>query len=268
MKQKAIEIVLNKFERINKYLRKSGKRFHGGHIHLFRLEVKKLLSFFEMLSLKQSKTHFLKRLQKLYKILGKIRLIQLQKKAILITISKNHINLPTNYLKYLENDKHRLQKKAKYRIKNMKPLKTKRISKELPNKIGPVIPREYFSLQINALNNLLALEKPDEQSLHQIRKVLKNMLDDLPFMSGSKIQDFKYCTKDEMKCLESKIGEIHDISLSLKLLVEAPKCQYGIEEKQILTSIQNRWQKDKDDLRRQINLSVLMGTKEGILKGE
>jgi CHAD domain-containing protein len=233
------------------------KLFNPGHIHSFRLEVKKIQAFFQLLSVEMRDIHYPKQLKKIYKILGKIRLIQLQQEFLHETAKGFHIKLPVHYLAQLENDKKKLKKSAEYRIKNMKALKAGKLNNEVPDNIGAGLVQKYFSIQENTLKDSLAIINPDETSLHMTRKILKKMLYNMQYLKkGNKPADFIYRRQNLMKSMESEIGSFHDISLSLQLLEDAiRKGQSGIEETETLTSIRDQWQKDKSIVRKQIDHS-------------
>jgi CHAD domain-containing protein len=254
MKQETGKIIRERLEKLNKYLQKTGGRFRAKSIHSFRLEVKKLRSFLKLFMVNESTVFIPKRLKKLYRLLGRIRLIQLHHKAILATAHKSHIGQPSHYLASLENQRCKLKKEAKNYIRTMKPLRAKNFGKGLPCKIPPEDSIKYFALQENGLDILLHRPDPDEESLHAARKILKGMLYDLPYLKDSDIRnrEFNSVWAAGMKSLESKIGEFHDISTSLQILREALRKHYGIREKHYLTLILNQWQKDKEDLKRQI----------------
>src|SRR5450631_361805 len=113
MKQKTGEIFAERLEKLNKYLHKTGGRFRAKPIHSFRLEVKKLRSFLKMITVSVNTMSIPKRLKKLYKLLGKIRLIQLQRQAILETTSKSHTGTLAHYTASLETERCVLKKIAK-----------------------------------------------------------------------------------------------------------------------------------------------------------
>jgi CHAD domain-containing protein len=258
MKQEIKQIIKRRFKRLIMYRNKRGKWFHAGTIHSFRLDIKKLRSLLVLVSADKGKITLPKPLKKLYRITGKIRLIQLQRKAIFKTTSKYHIPVPTKYLNRLENEKRELESESKYQIRKMKALNANKFSKAIPEKIEKETCRKYLSVQQNTLNELILSCSNDEQSLHQVRKILKAILDDLPYMKDKiKINPaFNHDMKNAMKTLESKIGEFHDISVSLQLLAEVLVSKYGDEENKTLISIRRQWQKDRD-IQGQIDFSKL-----------
>jgi CHAD domain-containing protein len=265
MKQETGEIIGERLEKLNKYLHKTAGRFRAIPIHSLRLEVKKLRSFLKMITVNGNTVSIPKRLKKLYRLLGRIRLIQLHRQAILEVTGKFHTGKPAHYLLSLENERRKLKKEAKNRVRKMKPLRAKNFGKGLPEKIGAVGSLKYFALQGNRLIDLLHHPNPDEESLHEIRKILKGILYDLPYLKDKNIRNrhLNQTRTADMKSLESKIGEFHDISTSLQLLREAMKNPYGIREKHYLTLILNLWQKDKEDLKRQItDLGLTLSNKD------
>src|ERR1700687_2409470 len=126
MKENTKNIIRKSLDRIKKGLRKSKGNFNAKHIHSTRIEVKKMRSFLQLLSGENKGIRIPSQLKKAYKLLGKIRLIQLQQQSIHETTMSTQIYLPDRYLTQLENEKARLKKIAKRRIKNLEPLKLKK----------------------------------------------------------------------------------------------------------------------------------------------
>ena len=254
MKQETREVIGERLNKLNKYLHKAGGRFRAETIHSFRLEVKKLRSFLTLLSLNGHLISLPKRLKKLYRLLGRIRLVQLQSKTVFEVANKCNKVQPVHYLISLENERSKLKKEAKKYIRKMKPLKIKSFGKNLPDEITKENSLKYFTLEENKLVDLLHLPNPDEESLHGIRKIMKGMLYDLPYLKDRRIRDreLNKTRTADMKVLESKIGEFHDISTSLRLLNEALKDSSEKGENHCLTLILSHWQKDKENLKRQI----------------
>ena len=257
MKHVTKKIIKKRFDKLNRYLEKQDEWFHARTIHSFRLEVKKLRSFLALLSVDHSKISAPRRLKKLYGILGKIRLNQLQRNAITGTTEKYNILLPAQYLAGLEKEKRELKKEAENLIHKTKSLSAKKLIRVIPARANAGMLRKYFARQGSRLHGLLQLRLDDNESLHQVRKILKSLLYALSFL---KQQDEikKYFSNDQikdLKLLESKIGEFHDISISRQILKEALKDVPNLREKESLIWIKNRWQKDLDESRKQIDLS-------------
>jgi CHAD domain-containing protein len=254
MKQETGKIIGERLEKLNKYLRKKDGQFRVKPIHTFRLEVKKLRSLLHLLTPDGSKVFIPQRLKKLYKLLGKIRLGQLHHRAILQTTDILQAARPAQYIELLENETRGFRKEAKKHMRKMKPLKVKDFGRALPETISKTESFKYFILQTNRLENLLHLPEPDEESLHEIRKIMKNMLYDLQYLKDWNIRNLELNQKrmSDMKILESKIGEFHDIYTSQKLLEKTLKTPDGIPEEHCLSLILSHWQDDKENLKRQI----------------
>jgi CHAD domain-containing protein len=254
MKQETGDIIGERLEKINKYLHKSGGQFKPESIHSFRLEVKKLRSFLKMIALSGNTVSIPKRLKKLYRILGRIRLIQLQRQAILKTTAKAHTGTPSHYTASLVTEKYSLKKNAKKYIHTMPPLKTKDFGRDLPDKIVAADSWKFFALQENRLADIFRLANPDEKTLHEARKILKIIIYDLPYMKDRSIRsrELNRTRTAQMKALESKIGEFHDISTCIRFLGQALKDSYGIREKNSLSLILNQWEKDNGEVKKQI----------------
>ncbi len=254
MKQEISDVIEKRFGKIDKYLRKTHGRCKPESIHSFRLEVKKLRSFLKMIAINGNEVSIPKRLKNLYRLLGRIRVIQLQRQAILETTSKSHTGIPAHYTSSLETERSLLKKKAKSYIRTMQPLKAKKFHKGIPYKITAADLLNFYTMQEHRLAAIFHFENPDEKSLHEARKIIKSMLYDLPFVKDRKIsirESNQTCTA-HLKLLELKMGKFHDISTSVQYLREALKDSYGIREKHILTLIVNQWEKDKEGLKRQI----------------
>jgi CHAD domain-containing protein len=269
MKQETEEIIAEKLNKLNKYFRRTGGRFKDDSIHSFRLEVKKLRSFLKLVEVSGRSVSFPKRLKKLYRILGNIRLVQLHRQAIIKAAGKFNISKPAFYLISLKNERHKLKKDAKKYIRKIKPLRTDMFCKDSPDSFTWQDSRRYFDLQKNKLGNLLHLTEPDEESLHDIRKAMKGILYDLPYLKDENRRsgEFNKAWAADMKLLESKIGKFHDITAYIRLLKNALNGIYGIREKLYLTLILNEWENDKEDLKRLITKLGLHLSAEDIKAG-
>jgi CHAD domain-containing protein len=261
MKSKAKKIIGERYEGINKYLKKPNQWFDSGHIHSFRLEVKKLNSFLGLLSVGADKIKLPKRLKEVYKILGRIRMIQLQEKNVFGTAKDLGIDVPVRYLVSLKIEKAELKKRAKDLVENIRSLKAKKLGWEMPRLISSENAGLYLGRQENSLSELITSQRNDK-SLHEVRKILKNMLYDLPFLKHEMKErmEFSHDNTHQMKSLESNLGAFHDISLSLQQLTTALNGQYEGEEREILKSIQQQWLKNKDHLRNRLDFSRLIIT--------
>jgi len=267
MKRNAKKIIGERYAGINKYLKKPDRWFEVDHIHLFRLEVKKLNSFLGLLSMGADKFNLPKALKKVYKILGRIRMNQLQEENVLCTAKELRIGLPVHYLISLKIEKSELKKRAKGLLMNIEPLRVKKLGGDIPKIILSENERSYLVGQEKNLNELITGQS-DDKSLHRVRKVLKNILYDLPFLKHEMKErpEFSRDNTRRMKSLESDLGTFHDISLSLQQLARAMNGQYERAEREILMSIQEQWTKNKEHFSDQLAFSRLTFTGKESLK--
>jgi CHAD domain-containing protein len=259
MKRGNREILAGSIENINKYLKKSGKGFHASDIHSFRIEVKKLQAFVQITSFENTYIRMRGRLKKFYKLLGRIRFIQLLQETIPDASHACNIPLPKKYLSGLSSDKKKLKKMAGDRIRIMKFFKVSDFSRDLPDKMQMNSTRIYFATKKNALNGLLKIGNPDELQWHEARKIAKEIVSNcLLFKTNrNRMQGFTKNVIKILRSLESGIGCFHDISLSLRFLEkEIRNPQLDMSEQGILKDINNQWQKEKENWRKKMELLV------------
>src|SRR5258706_15419279 len=101
MESNSLNIIRYKFKKANKSLRKVGKNFQPKDIHEFRVEVKRLKALFELFSAglnDDNKIKIPRRFRKMYKIMGEIRITQLQEDRVVSTLKKLHLKMPFRYM--------------------------------------------------------------------------------------------------------------------------------------------------------------------------
>src|ERR1700676_4708726 len=179
MSLNSVHIVHRKFDRINKSLKKINRNFYESDIHEFRLEIKYLHAFLQLLRMETSTSKHIrisKRLKKAYRLEGKIRLIQLLIKNLKGTSKKIPLKPPGLYIKSLQKEKKELEKTIKVHLKSMKPLNSKNFSKDIPHHIHTSSFMQFVRKQESSLHYLSASGYQDEENLHQIRKIAKTLV--------------------------------------------------------------------------------------------
>lgn len=225
MKHSEIRHVLeSRFEKIDEFLDKMIKHFDSEDIHDFRVEIKKVRAFMRLAATRLPGPEELKmpyHIKSLYRHAGIIRNLQLQQHRIFEFIKEKETRQPFQYLKILSNHEEEWKQKIK-EIYNLKALKAEEeaIVTTLRFKAGKTTIESYIQNRVEEFKSLMAVREYSDEELHQLRKILKDILYTLPF-TGDYFFSFFKCelqTKEDIKSLTDLLGEFQDACISLKLL--------------------------------------------------
>jgi CHAD domain len=254
-------IIARRFKKINRAVRKLEEKFSPARIHAFRLEVKHLNSFLKLLAAGGNTNHEVSmpgRIKKAYRKTGKLRLIQLEKESIRRLANQSDLHEPLHYMIWLETEEQRLQESAEIYFGKMKRLKAGHFIRPLPRKIQRDMIRKFYEAQVVTVRNLVINEKWDEKSLHEARKILKNLIYNGPWIKNVAVKPESSDEQRELlKALESKIGSYHDLCASLRLLPEDKHIGMKDEsESTSLLNIRKEWGNEKRALIKEIDHSI------------
>jgi CHAD domain-containing protein len=232
-------------------------------IHLLRVEMKKLKAFLSLLGKKgkgHPKPEISKGLQKFYKILGQIRILQLQQEFIRKEIRETGLPEPAIYMGIL----HKMEELVKTEatglaIHKKTPEKEKlAIRKNVPDKLLLTTLESFLDKNILAIIKLLSQDPPDEQSMHIIRKRLKAIQ-----YNGALIKTARavkagsgFPRDEEVQSVARLLGQYHDLRFALLLLDdELNDPHIPDDEKQLLLNIRMKWKNQKEQTGKQANLA-------------
>jgi hypothetical protein len=260
MKSGTESIISQRFRRINKSLKKLKKTSSPASIHLFRLDVKHLDSFLKLLAMEKNIPGSIlipDRVKKAFRKTGELRLIQLEKEYIRTAASKFDMHKPVHYFKMLKGEEKRLKKSTRDYFEKIKPLKTAKFIHHLPGEIRQSTIQTFYEAQTAALHKLLTREKWNEKSMHEVRKILKNLLYNRAGIKNISIKRiFSGEQLELIKELESKIGSYHDLCSALRLLQNKHIRKCDRLENIIIQNIRKEWRMERRRLMKEIELSI------------
>lgn len=250
--------VEERFKKINLVLQKVIPDFAPDDIHDFRVEVKKLkalLKLFSSASENPSIFLFPKRLNKVYKTLGHLREWQIQKQKI--DRSRSEKNYP-GHLPYLN----KIDVKTElYKLKAVDLIwdlpsfvqNKEQIKNCCPDKGLTATISAFFHSKMEIIHNMLLSGKRDDESMHEMRKLLKDVQYVLSEAEkkGEPVEGFSRLKT--IQKVSGQLGEFHDLYVALALLDrELEDLHNNGKEKDQLQPIQQDWRSEKEKLRQQV----------------
>jgi CHAD domain-containing protein len=259
MKHTEIRDILEcRYQKIEIAFNKVMEGFGTDEIHLFRVEVKKLRAFLKLVRTIRDGTHAGKlpaRLRKFYGAIGIVRNLQVQEQRILTESEAGCYVLPRQYLHLLE-EKKTIDIAAAGGIASGKAPFRKgmdQVGAILPGKLNPKMIKRFVSSEISALERLLTPVYPDDESLHLVRKLIK----DLQYTWTYIIEDLSITLshglpagKDDIKRIAARLGDFQDISDGLELLNADNLIRVdNEEERSVLQHIGRKWREENENAR-------------------
>ncbi len=224
MKQKwIVAVICKRFKKIDACFHKIGGSFEMESIHEFRTGVKKLRAFMRLLSAetgKESKLKIPKKMKAFYGYAGTVRNLQLQLKNIEASngnIQQAATEAYVDYLKKMtekwkENIIELMEQRKNFRVDQ------KKIVKQLPVKLTRAGIKRFVHLKLNELPEFInAL--PGDDALHSIRKLLKDLLYNWPYLKRyKKLLPPGLSKREKIKSFTELIGLFLDKSVAIFLL--------------------------------------------------
>jgi CHAD domain-containing protein len=258
MKQKAISIIINKrFKKANRLFREIINRYEVEPVHDFRTEIKKLKAFLRLLNVEvgDDTLKISKKMKTFYGYAGIIRNLQLQFKTMGDYSGNPQYTVTETYIDYLK----KMIEKWKENViefvesKNNFQDDQKKIIKQLPIKLVKGSAKRFLENKMNELACLIA-ELPDDDVLHSIRKLLKDILYNWIYIEHySKLLPADFSDKEKIKSFTELIGLFLDKRIAIILLETYCKdCEenglFFENETSELKEIENGWKKEKEEL--------------------
>ena len=257
MKQREISAVINKrVKKIDKLLRKIISRFEEESIHEFRTEIKKLRAFLRLLNVEVDDDRFKipKKMKTFYGYAGNIRNLQLQLKNMYTYIGNPKYTFMETYIEYL---KKIIEKWKENSIEFMESENNfgkdeKKIIKQ-PGKLRRGSVKKFMQNKMLELASLVK-DLPDDEVLHNIRKLLKDILYNWAFIKHtSKLLPPVFSEEEKIKSFTELLGLFLDKVIGINLLETYCKdCEENglFFEKEVreLQEIEGEWKKEKQEL--------------------
>lgn len=271
MKQNEIYAVINKrFKKIEVLFREIISGFEMESIHEFRTEIKKLRAFLRLLNVEidtDNRLKISKKMKTFYAYTGTIRNLQLQLKNMDAYIENPQYTVIETYFEYLKKIIEKWKENAIEFMKSENNFYTdkKKIIKQVPGKIRKASAKKFLQNKMNELARLVK-DLPDDDVLHSIRKLLKDILYNWTYIKQySKLLSSVFSEEEKIKSFTELLGLSLDKGIGINLLETYCKdCEENglFIEKEIkeLQEIEGGWKSEKQKLTQIIYL------KPGLLK--
>jgi len=258
MKQKGIAAVIDKrFKKIDSHFHSVITGFEIEPIHEFRTDIKKLRAFFRLLNVEidEDRLKVSKRMKMLYGYGGTIRNFQLQLKNMHAYLADPRYTIIEAYMEYLKKMIEKWKANAiefngqgsNFRDDN------KKIHEQLPERLRRASVKKFLQNKMSELAYLLK-ELPGDDVLHQIRKILKDILYNWVFIKRyKKLLPPDFSTEEKIKPFTEILGLFMDKSIGVILLETYCKdCEenglFIEKEMSELQEIERNWKREKQEL--------------------
>ena len=190
-------------------------------IHQFRVEIKKLRALLRLLNAGREdgrELHIGKRLHSFYAVVGNLRGLQLQGQTIHRLCKKLRCPVPAHYLAQLRQQEAGVKTTIRSEALSL-PLSPvrKRLQKAAHEDLNDATAGNFTRIKKYELLHLLALPIHADEQLHQLRKLLKDLLYVWP-LTGPAIADAfpgKILTAKKCLFLTDKLGDFQDVCIAL-----------------------------------------------------
>jgi len=235
------------YSTINKATKEILLHFNETAIHNFRTEIKKLKSLLLLAGMKTKKIKAYKlpgKLHAFYAATGMIRSLQLEQHRTdtihdpyYAAFLKNEISTGTEHCVAIAQGKSPFRKAIK------------KLIHIVPARLDKSFVKRFSLYEMHKLKKLLLPVYTRDSSLHEARKILKNILYNCNYRIGSPV---KMANKKKMSCAVERLGEFQDTCSSLQLL---KKHERRLHMKEI-NEIGEQKEKDRAGLHRLLKTMV------------
>jgi CHAD domain-containing protein len=255
MKRNKISVIIKRrFDKPGKLFIRIIIDFEIESIHQFRTEIKKLRAFLRLLNMQSDRQlKISKEIKKFYGCIGMIRNLQLQIKNVNDYLENSGDQIPATYIEKLNAE-----------IELCKTDSTKFISAEnfsdnvekiinrLPINFKKASIKQFIFKKLNELKQLV-IYIHDDEALHSIRKILKDILYNWSFIKHyHKLLPAGIAEKKNILSLTEILGDFCDKKIGLELLRTYCSGIIESEENKVLQKIIQKWQAEKLNLKQQI----------------
>jgi CHAD domain-containing protein len=227
MKNKEIISIFKlRFKKIEKHYHRLTENFKEEDIHLFRVEIKKLRAFIRLVNSSEvpNEQRIPKSIIKFYHALGNIRNLQLLQDSIKSLSKDLSIENPSGYLQCLHEEENSGKEKASRlaKLNSFKRIK-KELIEEAPAELSKQTKETFVQENRSRLAQLLALPFFYDETLHDIRKIIKDLLYNYNYLETSinNLIPSALNNSEVMERLTSLLGDFHDLCVVIYFLGNA-----------------------------------------------
>jgi CHAD domain-containing protein len=261
MKSEEIISALDKrFKKVEKHYNKSFEDFELEEIHGFRLEMKKLRAFIRLINTNIPGYRKIKKERKIksfYNTTGNIRNLQLYQQRVSHLCYNMLLEKPVQYLQLLHNEENKQKKKAG-RIADKISFNhfQKKIIDLVSDKLNTQSVQAFVIQKKHTLLELIFLLDYSDEAMHEIRKVLKDLLYDWKYISSYVSPAFPawFTYKKNIEVFTDKLGEFHDLCIALYFFKPVYIDKNADEkEKKILLTLRQKLEETKGEMKEEIS---------------
>lgn len=258
MKNDEVQTVIKQhFKTIDKLFHRIIIDFDPDDILEFRIEIKKLKSFIHLVNMESASGHqfrITKKLKTFYGYTGIIRNLQLHLKNINSFYKDSAGSIPETYISKMEKEIQywKVNTKSFMNSDNNFYNDEEIMLSEFPNKLTKGSIKKLLQYTFYELSVLLK-HLEDDEVLHSIRKSLQDIAYNLPVIQYYAIIIPAGLGNDKniLSCIEL-LEIFRDRCIDLVLLKTYYDDSFTTEEKKVLQQIENKWQKEKQEIRKKI----------------
>ena len=255
-----INVFDKRFKKVKKHYNKSFEDFEIEEIHGFRLEMKKLRTFIRLINTsipEEKKIKIGGKIKSFYNTTGNIRNFQLHQQRVSHICDDMLLEKPVLYLQLLHNEESMLKKKAgqiadKISYNHFR----KKIVDLVPDKLNTESVRAFIIQKKHTLLELILLLDYSDEALHEIRKVLKDLLYDWKYISSyvPAALPAYFTTKKNIEVFADKLGEFYDLCIALYFFKPVYIDKIADEkEKKILLTLRQKLELTKGEMKEEIS---------------
>ena len=252
-----IEKYRSLFKKLSTYYHKVIRDFDMDDIHDFRVEIKKLKAFIRLMNIATpNEQHKLPgSLKSFYNVIGNLRSLKLHQQRIKSLCEQLAVEEPANYLKELSKQKKYWRKTA---LQIAEDLSLKDFENKLVDNTSENIKEEVINNFVvkykNKLEYLISLRFYVDQTLHDIRKALKDIMYNWSYVQSAAgiLLPGEWHELKSIESAASKLGDFYDLCVSIQLLHLYFSAETDQDEKTVLGKLEAHLELQKTELKTEI----------------
>lgn len=246
-----ISRIKEKYKKIDRILNNVILDFDPGDIHLFRLEVKKLRSLLRFsCAAKKKPLNIPKKLRAFYRTLGVVRSLQIQLQSIKNIPPTGCYSLQKSYPDFITREIEGKLASAKKMVTRKNPFAKEKhaLLSRLPNGIRQKAIRRFTTQHVSRLAHLMQPAYLPDESLHRIRKLLKDILYTWPLTAErTALPSTIIMSKEEVHAITEILGNFQDTCTRLDLLhAHYKRQQLSLNQRLAWRTLENHWWQEKE----------------------
>ncbi len=220
---KPAKVVIRHLKKLDRLYETVLRDFKEDDVHRFRVRVKRFRAFLRLLKHAVARPGKLKLPQKirdLYHFTGSVRNLQLQRQRLPYVTTPGEA-WPGTYLKWLEMEEHHWKQRAEGLAGGAAVLnKCKRYKHGLPQKLKRKQRKNFLWEKAGALHHIVLLEQWQDRDLHQLRKILKDILYTWDYVAAYMVffVPASWSSRSQIEAFTEELGTFQDLCITLDLL--------------------------------------------------